>query len=35
MLFLFGVMMGIVVGFIISEALHGLADGEEDRRKRS
>ena len=35
MMFIFGVMLGIVVGFIISEALHGWADGEEDRRKRS
>ena len=31
MLFLFGVMMGIVVGFILSEALHGFEDGRKER----
>ena len=30
MMFIFGVMLGIVVGFIISEALHGWADGRKD-----
>lgn len=28
MMFIFGAMIGVVIGFLISEALHGWADGK-------
>ena len=28
MMFIFGIMIGVVIGFLISEALHGWADGK-------
>ena len=31
----FGIMVGVIAGFLISEVIHGLEDGEEDRRRRS
>lgn len=28
MMLIFGIMIGVVIGFLISEALHGWADGK-------
>lgn len=28
MMLIFGIMIGVIIGFLISEALHGWADGK-------